>query len=312
VNDTFRAYREAAAGWLAGDADRGDPAALDALGLRDALAESTHAEQAAILAAVGAEMGKALATGPLIEAVVGEVSGLGRSADLLSAFDPLRPLVDAGGSAVSVPYARPGVTLLLEGIADDVPVIGIATVRELDLIEQIDGTTLGRLAAVPTSLEVLQRGQQALESTRHVHDLLFLTTSARLLGIADRCLGVIREHLSTRVQFGKTLASFQALQHAVVDAHIDISLAHALLDYMVEHWSTMEHRRSCAYALKAQASGAARTACRKGVQFLGAMGFTDEGPIGPCMKHALVLIARYGGEARCRMAYRMSPIDLFQ
>ena len=316
MNDTFRSYGEAAAGWLADTAEinRDPAAALHAFGLHEALADSARADQAAILAAVGLEMGKALVVGPLVEVVTSELCGLGSALHLLSGFDPLRTFPSSEAAARRIPYAEPGRELLMDGVSEGVPMIGSFTLPSdgrLACVRQVDGTWLGLLANTVHPPTALLRGDDAQEATRHVMDLLLVVTSARLLGIAEQCMSVIRDHLNSRVQFGKTLSSFQALQHSVVDAHIEVSLARALLDQIVERWTSVEHRESCAFALKAQASGAARSVCRKGVQLLGAMGFTDEGPVAPCLKHTLVLAARYGSEARCRAAYRARPVNLF-
>lgn len=44
-----------------------------------------------------------------------------------------------------------------------------------------------------------------------------LATSAYLLGLCDAALAMTVDYLKTRVQFGRTIGSFQALQHMAVD-----------------------------------------------------------------------------------------------
>ena len=63
-------------------------------------------------------------------------------------------------------------------------------------------------------------------------------------------------------------------------------------------------------ALKSHASATALAACRQAVQFLGGMGFADEGPAGVYLKHAMVLAARYGNAARTRALYRAARVEV--
>lgn len=317
MNDIATGFADAAADWLAdATAYAADPvAALRSFGLAQAMAEATPAEQAAIASAVGLAMGEALATGPLIEAVAAEACGLPPGAGAtLGAVDPHRRHA-LEHAWLAVPYADVAEYLLVAVGHERAPrlaLVDVSALHGLRLIAQADGTTLGHVevtATVPRQ-ETLA-GPEALAAAAQLGDLLLLSTSARLIGVSARCLRVAREHLGTRVQFGKTLSTFQVLQHGVVDAHVDITLARSLLERVVDDWAIVAQRRALLMALKSHASSTARSTCRKGVQWMGAMGFADEGPVSPCLKHALVLAARYGGDARCRSAYRDDPIDLF-
>ena len=317
MNDIATGFADAAADWLAdATAYAADPlAALQGFGLAQAMADATPIEQAAIASAVGLARGEALAAGPLIEAVAAEACGVsGGTGATLAAVDAQRRS-DAPEAPRRVPYADVAERLLADIGQDSAPrlaVVDISALRGVRLDAQADGTMLGHveLEATTPVHEVLA-GPEALAAVGQLRDLLLVSTSARLIGVSNRCLRVAREHLGTRVQFGKTLSAFQVLQHGVVDAHIDVLLARSLLERVVEDWAIAAQRRTLLMALKSQASAAARATCRKGVQWMGAMGFADEGPVSPCLKHALVLAARYGGEARCRSAYRNDPIDLF-
>ncbi len=317
MNDIVTGFADAAADWLAdAKAYAADPvAALQAFGLAQAMAEATPAEQAAIASAVGLAMGEALATGPLIEAVAAEACGLaGGAGATLAAIDPQhRDSMD--DASLRVPYADLAQHFLVavgNERARSLALVDVSVLRGMRLVAQADGTALGHVPLeAPVPLRQILGGTDARAAAAQLGDLLLLSTSARLIGVSARCLRVAREHLGTRVQFGKTLSAFQVLQHGVVDAHIDVTLARSLLERVVDDWAIVAQRRTLLMALKSHASGAARATCRKGVQWMGAMGFADEGPVSPCLKHALVLAARYGGEARCRSAYRDDPIDLF-
>ena len=62
-------------------------------------------------------------------------------------------------------------------------------------------------------------------------DLGRLMQSAELVGVARQVLADSVAYLNTRQQFGRPLAAFQALQHRLVDAAMQVELAaNSLLD----------------------------------------------------------------------------------
>ena len=60
-------------------------------------------------------------------------------------------------------------------------------------------------------------------------DHALVAASAELLGVMDSALALTLEYLRTRVQFGKPIGSFQALQHRAVDMYIQKELSRAAL-----------------------------------------------------------------------------------
>jgi alkylation response protein AidB-like acyl-CoA dehydrogenase len=99
------------------------------------------------------------------------------------------------------------------------------------------------------------------------------------------------------------------LQHRAVDGHIEVTLASAL-PRLAADWDELAHRRALLLALKSLSSKTAMKLARDGVQLFGGMGFSDEGPVGPYLKHAMVLAARYGGDAHSRRLYAGLAPDL--
>jgi alkylation response protein AidB-like acyl-CoA dehydrogenase len=134
-----------------------------------------------------------------------------------------------------------------------------------------------------------------------------LTASAELLGLMDCALDMTLEYLRTRVQFGKPIGSFQALQHRAVDLYIQKELSRAALSAAA---ASLDHpgctpaaRAAAASGAKARASQAALAICGEALQMHGAIGFTDEYDLGLYLNRALVLSAWLGNASAHRSRY---------
>jgi len=60
-----------------------------------------------------------------------------------------------------------------------------------------------------------------------------LVRAIQTAGALERCLALVVEHTTTRVQFGRPIARFQAVQHLVADVAAETSLARAAVDAAV-------------------------------------------------------------------------------
>lgn len=125
-------------------------------------------------------------------------------------------------------------------------------------------------------------------------DLMLVALSAELVGLMDGALEITLDHLNLREQFGRPLSRFQALQHAMVDNHIEVELTRALLYQVCSAFDEGICTRHVVAALKAQASKAAINVTKSAVQLHGAIGFTEEHDIGLYLKRAMVLAASLG------------------
>ncbi len=136
-------------------------------------------------------------------------------------------------------------------------------------------------------------------------DEAIVALSAELLGLGERALEITLEHLRTRVQFGKPIGSFQALQHRCVDLFICKELGAAALGAVFAEWehASPSRRSALASRVKARCADAALEICRQGVQMHGAMGFTDECDIGLYLKRVLVDSAWLGNAQVHRRRY---------
>lgn len=172
-----------------------------------------------------------------------------------------------------------------------------------------DGSLEGRLVleGVRVSAEdVLARGPIATGALRRAFDETLVLTGAELLGVARRALDITLEYLRTRVQFGRPIGSFQALQHRAVDMLLQKELSSALVaeaaacaaaEQEAEAFSAMASR------VKSRCGDAAFAITREAIQLHGAIGFTDECDIGLYLKRAMVLSAWLGNGAQHRRRY---------
>ena len=105
-----------------------------------------------------------------------------------------------------------------------------------------------------------------------------------LVGSARAMLTLARRHALDRVQFGKPIASFQAVRHRLAETLVAIEGAEATLDL-----PGVDNPDLTAMLAKAAAGKAALTAAKHCQQVLGGIGFTEEHDLHHHVKRALVL-----------------------
>ncbi len=172
-----------------------------------------------------------------------------------------------------------------------------------------DGRHFGTLklddAVVPLD-RVAARGEAAAAALARGLDHAAAIVSAELYGVLSRALEMSVEYMKTRVQFGKPIGSFQALQHRAVDLYIQQQLASAVLEDSLRALDASpqpRERAAIASRLKARCSDAGVRITREAIQIHGAIGFTDEYDAGLYLKRALVLAAWLGNAATHRRRY---------
>jgi alkylation response protein AidB-like acyl-CoA dehydrogenase len=124
-----------------------------------------------------------------------------------------------------------------------------------------------------------------------------LAIAAELAGLASKALEITIAYGSQRVQFGKPIASFQVIQHRLVDMWMQAELASASVRNAAELSAAGVAPNAANVAIlaaKARASDAAAMICRHAVHLHGAMGYTDECDIGLYLKRAINLGALLG------------------
>ena len=166
--------------------------------------------------------------------------------------------------------------------------------------QMADGSTLSDLNFDGPSLPAEAIVAEAALANRlrdFIHHRILIAKSAELAGLARTALSMTIEFTKVRHQFGRSIASNQAIQHRLVDCFVSIELLDALL-FQVARDSDLEivHPASI-IALKSKAGKTAIETFRAALQLHGAMAYTDEHPIGQLYKRALTLDAEFGNEA---------------
>jgi hypothetical protein len=232
------------------------------------------------------------------------------SLDLLE--DPLRKsMARASGAELDAALAELGWLEML----DEMPDLAIPLVFRLlgesgahasvisDVVLHAAGRAPGGAPALPFaggSWVVWERTDQAtatLDSDMPIHrvdsgEVLPLAAGRRalgwwLVGTSRAMLTLARQHAVDRVQFGRPVASFQAVRHRLAETLVAIEGAEATLHAAADIPGEPDSLASS--LAKAAAGQAALTAGRHCQQVLGGIGFTAEHQLHHHVKRTLVL-----------------------
>jgi alkylation response protein AidB-like acyl-CoA dehydrogenase len=167
------------------------------------------------------------------------------------------------------------------------------------------GTVTLKDVTVPRE-QVLASGQAARAGLDRALDHAAVTASAELVGIMKRANEMSLDYMKTRVQFGKPIGSFQALQHRAVDLYIQQELADAVLRDVIRQLDDDPDeptRALSASRAKSRCADAALAITRAAIQFHGAIGFTEDCDVGLYVKRAITVSAWLGNGRNHRARY---------
>ena len=123
--------------------------------------------------------------------------------------------------------------------------------------------------------------------------------AASLVGTMSGAMDTALAHVATREQFGRTIGSFQAVQHLCADMLVDVESARTATygaAWAVDNLTPGEALVAGATA-KAWAAAAARRVCETAIQLHGGMGYTWECDAHLYLRAALFCADAFGGEA---------------
>lgn len=271
-------------------ADEVDAAVVD-LGWIDLLTTLGRAGLAPMFAAAGAS-GR-------LAGVLDDVVAL----ELGVALDPRPCIVHPAAHTAEPPGQREGDTVVVDGLVSSrldssgivhVPVAGggaveVVAVDAAPLVVSDTGLdpgasirhVRGRADAGPT-VTAATTWTRAIGSAR-------VALAHHLVAEARWMLDAARTHAVDRQQFGRPIASFQAVRHKLAETLVVIEGAAAVVDGAAD----TEDELATALA-KSLAGQAALTAARHAQQVLAGMGFTADHPFPARMKLAVTVDALYG------------------
>lgn len=125
--------------------------------------------------------------------------------------------------------------------------------------------------------------------------------SVQMAGGAAQVLALTVRHVRERVQFGRPLAKFQAVQHQIARLAAEVAVLQTGSDAAV--LALRDGSASApvlAAAAKAEASALARTVAAVSHQLHGAIGFTREHQLGNCTRRLWAWRDEYGNELEWR------------
>jgi alkylation response protein AidB-like acyl-CoA dehydrogenase len=171
----------------------------------------------------------------------------------------------------------------------------------------VDGAAITALVFADLAVasdRILARGNLATMVGNAV-DLARLALAAELSGNAGRAFAMASTYTQERVQFGKPIASFQVIQHRLVDLWTEAEFACSAVVNAIERIEdgNAKAARLAILAAKARASDAAFLIGRRAIHLYGAMGFTDECDIGLYLKRAINLGAMFGQAEKLRRQF---------
>jgi pimeloyl-CoA dehydrogenase small subunit len=144
--------------------------------------------------------------------------------------------------------------------------------------------------------DVLGEPGRALPLIERVVDRAIAATTAEAIGCMDEMLAATVDYLKTREQFGRPLASFQALQHRAVDMLMNVEQARSmsvLATMMADQSDNSERRRSISGA-KAHLCKASRYVGEQAIQLHGGIAMTMEYKAGHYFRRLVGIQTMFG------------------
>jgi alkylation response protein AidB-like acyl-CoA dehydrogenase len=212
-------------------------------------------------AGVAAELLPPIAAGERSAAVV-IAPAVTSDGDLLSGV--VRHVMD-GHRADLLVVAEPDGLWAIEATAAGVEVVGAPSVdlTRWQATVAFDGAAAQRIGDAATSATAI--------------DLLRVALAVESVGAARHCLTSTVEYLKTRVQFGRPIGSFQALQHRAADLAVELEAAVSTAYYAA--WAAADSPEELpvvAPLAKAVCADAAYRIAAETIQLHGGIGFTWE------------------------------------
>ena len=195
-------------------------------------------------------------------------------------------VADAGEADVLLVPVRTAGGVELHVVEAGAAGLRVAPVASLDMTRQVADVTLEAVASLP----LLGAGDGAGDGEGAVRRALRLGAAllaSEQVGLAERCLEDTVRYLKERRQFGRVLASYQALKHRLADLYIEVESARAAAQYAAAAACNDDPDLGVAVEVaQAYCSEVAVHAAEECVQLHGGIGMTWEHPAHLYLKRA--------------------------
>ncbi len=184
-------------------------------------------------------------------------------------------VADAVTADLLIVAARSNDGLVLLAIPAKAPGVKITPTEALDATRKLADVELSGVSV--SQADVLAVGDKAEAALAHSLDVVALCGCADMLGGMQWILEDSVEYAKTRQQFGKTIGTFQAVQHMCADMLLLTESSRSAVYYAA--WALTAEPADGTRAVsiaKAYASDASREVANRGVQVHGGIGFTWE------------------------------------
>ena len=203
------------------------------------------------------------------------------------------------GHKIVVTAAPMATHLLVTARIGDEPALFVVEADAIGLSRQAYPTIDGRRAAditldavaVPDSA-LVARGGEAIE---RLCDIATAMLGAEALGVMRAMLDDTIAFTKERRQFGQAIASFQVLQHRMVDMYMQLELAtSAVYRAVLSLGAEPAERARAVSAMKVTVAAACRFVGQNAIQLHGGMGMTDEVAVTHYFRRATVIETEFG------------------
>lgn len=180
--------------------------------------------------------------------------------------------LDAQGSTLLLTRVRRGEVDLLLAIPSDAPGVTITAGVPIDATRRLARVTLAGVTP-----EVLAEGPGVSAGWDRAAQIATVVLAAEGLGTTSRCVELGVEYAKNRHAFGRTIGSFQAIKHSLVDIWVAEEMLRSLV--WLAAWTADADPAAlalCAAAAKSTAADTVERAAETLIQVQGGIGFTWE------------------------------------
>ena len=273
------------------------------------VSERDEALLLAPMLSVAARAGDASATGWLDRLLTGELRGGARVA-----VDDDRVVAEDDGEHTVIHLDR-----LPVWMAPGAELVVIATPTWTALLDlAAPGLELTATAALdPGQGVTIVSGTQAVprvrvcndDRARRQHLTWHVGVAAELIGVAQAMLATSVEYAQQRHQFGKPIATYQAVSHRLADMCVAVESCRALLARLVMLADSGHDTRALLAVVRNGVPQAARTVCESAIQIHGGLGFTWEQGLHLWYRRVLQTQAAFGGPSATAHASGQAYLD---